>query len=105
MKEITHIDQFNAITGETPSIVEFGTPDTCIPCKMAMENLTKLEENKKYDLTYYKCSDIDIITSMNYSAVPAIVMITKQKRAELTDSSVAMDIDELCEWIESNIGE
>lgn len=105
MKEITHIDQFNAITGATPSIVEFGTPDTCIPCKMAMENLTELEESKKYDLTYYKCSDIDIITSMNYSAVPAIVMITPQKRAELTDSSVAMDIDELCEWIESNIGE
>ena len=105
MKEITHIDHFNMITGENPSIIEFGTPDTCIPCKMAMENLTELEESKKYDLTYYKCSDIDIITSMNYSSVPVIVMITPRKRAELTDSSVAMDIDELQEWIEQNIGE
>ena len=105
MKEITHIDHFNAITGETPSIVEFGTPDTCIPCKMAMENLIELEEDKKYNLTYYKCSDIDIITSMNYSSVPVIVMITPYKRAELTDSSVAMDMDELQEWIEQNIGE
>lgn len=105
MKEIKYIEEFNAISGKNPSIVEFGTPDTCIPCKMAMENLLELEENKKFDLTYYKCSDIDIITSLEYSAVPVIVLITPYRKVTLTDSSVAMDIDELSEWINNNIGE
>ena len=67
--------------------------------------IEELEENKKFDLTYYKCSDIDIITSLEYSAVPVIVLITPYRKVTLTDSSVAMDIDELSEWINNNIGE
>lgn len=105
MKEIKYIEEFNAISGNNPSIIEFGTPDTCIPCKMTMENLKELEESKKYNLTYYSCSDINIITSLNYSAVPVVVLITPHKKVELTDSSISMDIDELTNWINNNIGE
>lgn len=105
MKEIKYIEEFNSIKGDNPSIVEFGTPDTCIPCKMTMENLKELEELKKYNLTYYTCSDINIITSLNYSAVPVVVLITPYKKVELTDSSISMDIDELTDWINNNIGE
>lgn len=105
MKEIKHIEEFNSITGNNPSIIEFGTPDTCIPCKMTMENLKELEENKKFNLTYYSCSDIDVITSLNYSSVPVVVLVTPYKKLELTDSSISMDIDELTDWIKNNIGE
>lgn len=105
MIEIKRIEEYNFLNGKVPCLIEFGTPDTCIPCKMAKENLTELENNKKYELTYYFCSDINIITSLNYSAVPVLVLITPHRKVELTDSSVAMDIDELCDWIDKNIGE
>jgi hypothetical protein len=104
MKTIKSLEEYNSL-GKTPSIVEFGTPDTCIPCKYTQENLKKFEEDKKFDLTFYECSDINIISSLEYSAVPVVVLVTPSKKVELTDSSVSMDEDELASWIEQNIGD
>ena len=52
MKEIKTLEEYNAL-GKEPSIIEFGTPDTCIPCKYTKENLEKFEQNKKFNLTFY----------------------------------------------------
>lgn len=104
MKILKSIEEYNAL-GKEPSIVEFGTPDTCIPCKYTQENLKKFEQEKKFNLTFYECSDINVIASLEYSAVPVVVIVTPSKKVELTDSSISMDEDELASWIEQNIGE
>ena len=92
MKEIKTLEEFNAL-GKEPSIVEFGTPDTCIPCKFTKDNLEKFEQNK------------NVITSLEYSSVPVVVLVTPSRKVELTDSSISMDEEELVNWIEQNIGE
>ena len=104
MKEIKSMDELNAITGKEPSIIKFGQPN-CIPCKMTQENLEEIEKSEKYSLTFYECSDINIITDLGYSSVPVVMMITPHRKVELTDSSIAMDMDELTDWIDANIGE
>lgn len=105
MKEIKTIEEYNSLPIGDGFIIEFGTPETCIPCKFANDNLKKFEESKKFNLTYYECSDINVISNLGYSSVPVIVLTTPHVKAELTDSSVAMDSDELSDWIEHNIGE
>lgn len=105
MKKISTIEEYNLITGQEPSIIEFGTPMTCIPCKMTMENLHNYDINKKFNLTYYSCDDINVITSLGYNSIPVVVMITPHRKVELTDSSISMDYDELEDWINKNIGE
>jgi len=104
MKEIKSMEELNAITGKEPSIIKFGQPN-CIPCKMTQENLEELENSKKYSLTFYECSDINVITNLGYNSVPVVMLITPTRKVELTDSSVAMDIDELTDWINNNIGD
>lgn len=104
MKEIKTLEEYNVL-GKEPSIIEFGTPDTCIPCKYTKENLEKFEQNKKFNLTFYQCSDINIITSLEYSSVPVVVLVTPTTKVELTDSSISMDEEELSNWIEQNIGD
>ena len=69
------------------------------------ENLEKFEQNKKFNLTFYQCSDINIITSLEYSSVPVVVLVTPTTKVELTDSSISMDEEELSNWIEQNIGD
>lgn len=102
MKEIKMMEELNALTGIRPSLVKFGQPN-CIPCKMTQENLEEIENSKKYDLDFYECSNIDIITQLGYNAVPVVMLITSHIKAELLDSSIAMDLDELDEWIGSSL--
>lgn len=102
MKEIKTMDELNAITGQEPSIIKFGQPN-CIPCKMTQENLNNFEKNNKFNLIYYECSDINIITKLGYNAVPVIMLLTPHKKIELTDSSIAMDEDDLENWITTNL--
>lgn len=102
MKEIKNIEQYNEL-GKRPSIVEFGTPDTCIPCKYTQTNLKKLEKDGVFDLDYYECSDVDIITALGFSGVPVVVLITPSVKVELSDSSIAMDEEELTAWIKETL--
>lgn len=105
MKAVKTIDEYNSLPVGNGFVIEFGTPETCIPCKFANENLKKFEENKKFNLTYYECSDINVISNLGYSSVPVIVLTTPHKKVELADSSVSMDEEELESWINQNIGE
>ena len=103
MKKINTVEEYKAVDGSTPSIIEFGMEEGCIPCKMTKENLLELEEEKVFDTEYYFCSNIDIIASLGYSSVPTVMVLTKNVKAELNDSSVSMDKDELADWIKSHL--
>lgn len=103
MKEIKTVEEYKAIDGSTPSIIEFGLAEGCIPCKMTKENLLTFEENKTFDVEYYFCGNIDIIADLGYSSVPTVMVVTKNVKAELNDSSVSMDEDELSDWIKSHL--
>jgi len=48
MKELKTENDIKSITGDKPSIIELGTPDTCMPCKMLQDNLHKFEDEKNF---------------------------------------------------------
>lgn len=98
MKEIIEIKNI-----EPNTLIIYGQPKTCIPCKMTDENLYEIENEKKFDLTYLCCSDILSITNKGYKSVPIIELVTSSKISILTDTSVMMDKDELIEWIGHNM--
>lgn len=102
MKEIKNMEEYKIIDGRHPAIVKFGLP-TCIPCKMTEENLTNYENEKLFNLDYYQCSNIDMMTELGYNSVPVVVLITPTRKVELTDSSISMDEDELKQWINENL--
>lgn len=103
MKKINTIEEYKAIDGSNTSIIEFGMEEGCIPCKMTKENLNELEEEKTFDADYYFCGNIDIITSLGYSSVPTVMVLTKNVKVELNDSSISMDKEELTDWIKSHL--
>lgn len=104
MKEIKNMQELNGIDSNSYSLIKFGQPN-CIPCQLTQENLMKFEQSNKYNLSYYECSNIDVITKLGYTAVPVIMLITPTKKIELQDSSISMDYDDLENWINENIKE
>lgn len=103
MRKISTLEEYKAIDGTNPSIIEFGMEEGCIPCKMTKENLNELEDEKVFNADYYFCGNIDIISSLGYSSVPTVMVLTKNVKAELNDSSISMDKDELSDWIKSQL--
>lgn len=104
MKELKTTEEINSIKGDKPTIIELGTPDTCMPCKMLSNILHKFEDEKTFGQTEYACcKDVDTIMSMGYSSLPVLIMITDKVYDVETDSSILIDEDELIEWIEARI--
>ena len=106
MKELKTENDIKSITGDKPSIIELGTPDTCMPCKMLQDNLHKFEDEKIFaNMEYYCCSDPNRIIDMGYKSVPVMIMLTNQVYDVETDTSILRDEDELHDWIEARIQE
>ena len=104
MKELKTENDIKSITGNKPSIIELGTPDTCMPCKMLQDNLHKFEDEKTFaNMEYYFCSDPKTIMDMGYKSLPVMIMVTNQIYDVETDTSILIDEDELYEWIEARI--
>ena len=104
MKLINTLDEYRMLNDKS-YLIEFGTPDTCVPCKMTEDNLKKIEQDGNFNLTFYSCYDINVITSLGYSKIPVVKLVTPQKVVELKDASISMDEDELVDWISENVGE
>lgn len=105
MKEIKSITEYQELGKERPAILEFGMAEGCIPCKLTKENLINLEKNDTFNADYYFCSNIDMMAEFGYSNVPVVVVISKSRKNELTDNSISMDMEELSEWLKSQIDE
>lgn len=104
MKKLNTIEDINSINGKKPTIIELGTPETCMPCKMLQDNLNKFEKEKTFSNIEYACCDnVDTIMGMGYSSLPVMIMVTEQVYDVETDSSILIDEDELIEWIEARI--
>lgn len=103
MKEVNTEEEINAITGETPTLIELGTPETCMPCKMLADNLHLFESENRYNIEYAQCSNVDTIFSMGYRSLPVLIMITDKVKDVLTDSSILIDEEELSGWIENRL--
>ena len=104
MKEFKTTEEINSIKGDKPTIIELGTPDTCMPCKMLSDILHKFEDEKTFGQTEYACcKDVDTIMSMGYSSLPVLIMVTDKVYDVETDSSILIDEDELIEWIKARI--
>ena len=104
MKELKNEEDIRSITGEKSAIIELGTPDTCMPCKMLQDILHEFEDEKTFDnLEFYNCSNVDTIMKMGYSSLPVMIMITKKVYDVETDSSIIIDEDEVYDWIEARI--
>lgn len=104
MKELKTVEDIKSIDGKTPTIIELGTPDTCMPCKMLQDILHKFEEEKTFGVMQYACcNNPDTIMEMGYSSLPILIMVTNQIYDVETDSSILIDEDELVEWIEARI--
>ena len=104
MKELKTEDDIKSITGEKPSLIELGTPETCMPCKMLQDILHTYEENKTFgNMEYYYCSDVSTIMGMGYSSLPVLIMVTNKIYDVETDSSILIDEEELTNWIEARI--
>lgn len=103
MKEINSRSELEDVLNKTNVIIEYGLAEGCIPCKMTKENLLSLENDNVFNASYYFCSNIDIISDMGYSAVPVVMVITNDFKSTLFDSSIAMDLDELRDWINQQI--
>ena len=104
MKELNTENDIKSIDGSVPTIIELGTPDTCMPCKMLQDLLHKFEEEKTFgNMQYACCSNPDTIMSMGYSSLPVMIMVTNQIYDVETDTSILIDEDELVEWIEARI--
>lgn len=98
VKEIKTEEELESNLGDN-YIIEFGTPEHCIPCKMTLENLEEIENSKKYDINYYHCDNIDIISKLGYNSVPIVILNTTERKVVLDDTSISMDVDELSAWI------
>lgn len=46
-----------------------------------------------------------MMAEFGYSNVPVVVVISKSRKNELTDNSISMDMEELSEWLKSQIDE
>lgn len=104
MKELKTVEDINSVKGDKPTIIELGTPDTCMPCKMLQDILHKFEEDKTFgQMEYASCKEVDTIMGMGYSSLPVLIMITNQIYDVETDSSILMDEEELYGWIEARI--
>lgn len=104
MKELKTVEDINSIDGNKPSIIELGTPETCMPCKMLQDNLHKFEEEKTFsNVEYYYCSEPKTIMEMGYKSLPVMIMVTNKVYDVETDSSILIDDYELQEWIEARI--
>ena len=104
MKELKTENDIKSITGDKPAIIELGTPDTCMPCKMLQDNLHKFEDEKTFtNMEYYFCSNPTTIMDMGYKSLPVMIMVTNQVYDVETDTSILIDEDELHDWIEARI--
>lgn len=104
MKELKTVEDIKGITGSKPSIIELGTPETCMPCKMLQDNLHKFEEENSFpNMEYYCCSEPNTIIDLGYKSLPVMIMVTNQIYDVETDSSILMDEEELYGWIEARI--
>ena len=66
MKAVKTIDEYNSLPVGNGFVIEFGTPETCIPCKFANENLKKFEEMLKISDNENPGSSYDLIASFVY---------------------------------------
>lgn len=105
MKELKTKEEIEMISHNKNYLIEYGVPDTCIPCQMTKDNLETFEKDSVFDLQYYYCTDVDIMTELGYTSIPVVELITENNKIILTDSSISMDEDELKDWIKGNIGE
>ena len=104
MKELKTENDIKSISGSKPSLIELGTPDTCMPCKMLQECLHKFEEEGTFsNMEYYYCSNPKTIMDMGYSSLPILIMVTDKVYDVETDTSILIDDEELQGWIEARI--
>lgn len=106
MREIQSKEELEQLNQEHKQyIIEYGVPDTCIPCKLTKENLELFEKENRFDLEYFSCSDVNIISELGFTSIPVLQLVTKSNVVLLNDSSVSMDEEELNDWLKINIGE
>lgn len=98
MQQIKTIEELNEVKANGNCLIKFGQPN-CIPCAATGDNLKEIEESGEIKLTFYECDDINVITSLGYTSVPAIEIVTEAVIASLKDRSIMMDKDELLTWI------
>lgn len=104
MKELKTEEDIRSITGEKPSLIELGTPDTCMPCKMLQDILHTFENDKTFgNMEYYSCSDVNTIMGMGYSSLPVLIMVTNKIYDVEIQSDILIDEEELTNWIESRL--
>lgn len=103
MKILNTEEEINSINGDKPTIIELGTPDTCMPCKMLADNLHLFESENRYDVDYASCCNVQTIMEMGYKNIPVLIFVSKKIKDVLTDTSILMDEEELSGWIENRL--